>query len=133
MVEAGAHACTDITGFGLMGHLYEMVAASGTCARIFFSQIPILEQVRELASMGLIPAGAYRNLKYLEEKLQWNSSIDETEKLILADPQTSGGLLMAVPGENAAATLEALTAAGVRGIKIGEIINRDQPLIIIED
>ncbi len=133
MVEVGAHACTDITGFGLMGHLYEMVAASGTCARIFFSQIPILEQVRELASMGLIPAGAYRNLKYLEEKLQWNSSIDETEKLILADPQTSGGLLMAVPGENAAATLEALTAAGVRGIKIGEIINREQPLIIIED
>lgn len=133
MLEAGAHACTDITGFGLLGHLYEMVAASNVGARVFLSQIPVLEKVRELASSGLIPSGAYRNLNYLEEKLQWNGSIDETDKLILTDPQTSGGLLMAVPGDKAAATLEALEAEGVTGAKIGEIIDCEQPLIMIAD
>ena len=132
MLEAGAHACTDITGFGLLGHLYEMAAAGSVGARIL-SQIPVLEQVRELASLGLIPTGAYRNLIYLEEKLQWSSSIDETDKLILADPQTSGGLLMAVPGDKAAAVLEALEAEGVTGAQIGEIIDYEKPLIKIED
>jgi selenide,water dikinase len=133
MIEAGAHACTDITGFGLLGHLYEMAAAGSVGARIYLSQIPVLEQVRELASIGLIPAGAYRNLNYLEEKLQWSSSIDETDKLILADPQTSGGLLMAVPGDKAAAVLEALEVEGVTGAQIGEIIDNEKPLIKIED
>lgn len=131
MVEAGAHACTDITGFGLLGHLYEMTAASGVGALINLSQIPVLEQVRELASLGLIPAGAYRNLDYLEKKLQWDSSIDETDKLILTDPQTSGGLLMAIPGEKTAATLAALRDAGVAAAKIGKIISRDEPCITI--
>lgn len=132
MVEAGAHACTDITGFGLLGHLYEMAAAGGVGALISLSQIPVLEQVRELASLGLIPAGAYRNQDYLKKRLQWDSSIGETDKLILTDPQTSGGLLMAVPGEKAADTLAALKAEGVAGAKIGMIVSREEPSITIE-
>lgn len=132
MSEQGVHACTDITGFGLLGHLYEMIAASGVGGRIFLDKVPVLGQARHLAEMGLVPGGAYRNLKYLEEKLRWGSGIESVEKLILADPQTSGGLLMAVPGEKAEAVVAALRAAGINGEVIGEIIEAEDPLIYVE-
>lgn len=131
MSELGASACTDITGFGLLGHLYEMLAASGVGGRIYLKEVPVLEQVRPLASSGMVPAGAYRNLEYLEEWLRWDSSIDDLDKLILADPQTSGGLLIAVPGENAKDAIEALMTAGVAGAKVGEIIESKEPLIYV--
>lgn len=132
MSESGAHACTDVTGFGLLGHLYEMVAASGVGSRIALGKVPVLEQARPLASIGMIPAGAYRNLQYLDERLQWADGIEDVERLILADPQTSGGLLMAIPGEKAEAIIEALLAAGVAGAKIGEIIESKEPLIYVD-
>lgn len=132
MSESGAHACTDVTGFGLLGHLYEMVAASGVGGRIYLGKIPVLEQTFPLASMGMIPAGAYRNLQYLDERLRWADGIEDVERLILADPQTSGGLLMAVPGEKAEAAVEALLAAGVAGARIGEIIESKEPVIFVD-
>lgn len=132
MSEVGVRACTDITGFGLLGHLYEMVAASGAGGRIYLDQVPLLEQARPLAEIGMVPAGAYRNLEYLEQWLRWGSGLDDLDKLILADPQTSGGLLIAVPGEKAGDVIEALMAAGVAGAKIGEIIESKEPLIYVE-
>lgn len=132
MFSLGVSACTDITGFGLLGHLYEMLSASGVSARIYLKNIPVLEPVRNLAEMGLIPGGAYRNLEYLEEWLRWDEEIDETDRLILADPQTSGGLLMAVPGKRADEAVSALWAEGVTGMKIGEIIESELPLIHVE-
>lgn len=132
MIESKASACTDVTGFGLLGHLYEMVAASGVGAKLWLSNIPVLEQARSLAAMGMIPAGAYRNLQYLDQMLKWENSIEEIDRLILADPQTSGGLLIAVPREQAALAVRLLSAAGLNGRKIGEIIESTLPQILIE-
>lgn len=128
----GASSCTDITGFGLLGHLYEMLAASKAGGRIYLKEVPVLEQVRSLASMGIVPEGAYRNLEYLNEWLRWDGSIDEVDKLILADPQTSGGLLMAVSGDKAEEVVGALREEGVAGVKIGEIIESEVPLLHVE-
>ena len=133
MLEAGATACTDITGFGLLGHLYEMISAGNTAARIYFRKVPFLEQAYSLALMGMVPAGAYRNLQYLEKQLRWEANIDDAEKIILADPQTSGGLLMAVPREEARSASEALLKAGVNGAEIGEIVESGAPLIYVAD
>lgn len=132
MSEMGVRACTDITGFGLLGHLYEMVAASGAGSRIYLGKVPLLNQVRTLSEIGMVPAGAYRNLEYLEQWLRWDSSLDDLDKLILADPQTSGGLLIAVPGEKAEDVIEALMTAGVAGAKVGEIIESKEPLIYVD-
>jgi selenide,water dikinase len=132
MSEHRVHACTDITGFGLLGHLSEMITAGGTGSRIFLNQIPVLASTRHLAGMGMVPAGAYRNLQYLEGMLRWDKDIEEVDKLILADPQTSGGLLMAVPGEEAGHVAAALRAAGVYGDIIGEVTASEKPLITVE-
>lgn len=132
MFSLGVSACTDITGFGLLGHLYEMLSASGVGGRIYLKDVPVLEQVRNLAEIGLIPGGAYRNLEYLEEWLRWDEEIDETDRLILADPQTSGGLLMAVSWKRADEAVSALRAVGVTGVKIGEIIESSVPLINVK-
>ncbi len=133
MFSLGVSACTDITGFGLLGHLYEMLSASGVGGRIYLKDVPILEQVRNLAETGLIPGGAYRNLEYLEEWLRWDEEIDETDRLILADPQTSGGLLMAVPRKRADEAVNALRAEGVAGVKIGEIVESSVSLINVKN
>lgn len=132
MSRLGAGACTDITGFGLLGHLYEMLAASKVGGRVFLKEIPVLEQVCSLASMGIVPGGAYRNLEYLKEWLRWDNNIDDVARLILADPQTSGGLLIAVSGDKADETVEALREEGVAGVRIGEIIESDLPQIHVE-
>ncbi|OPX88360.1 MAG: Selenide, water dikinase [Pelotomaculum sp. PtaB.Bin104] len=132
MIESGASACTDVTGFGLLGHLYEMVSAAGVGAKLQLSKIPVLSQTRSLAAMGMVPAGAYRNLQYLEQMLKWENGIDEVDRLILADPQTSGGLLIAVSRERAETARQLFTAAGLSGCEIGEIIESTAPQILIE-
>jgi selenide,water dikinase len=132
MSALGASACTDITGFGLLGHLYEMLAASGVGGRVYLKEVPVLEQVRSLASMGIVPEGAYRNMEYLEEWLRWDESIDDIDRLILTDPQTSGGLLMSFSRDKADEVIKALLEEGVTGVKIGEIIDSELPLIHVE-
>lgn len=132
MFSLGVSACTDITGFGLLGHLYEMLSASGVGGLVYLKDVPVLEQVRSLAEIGLIPGGAYRNLEYLEEWLRWDEDIDETDRLILTDPQTSGGLLMAVSRKRADEAVSALRAEGVTGVKIGEIVESSVPLINVK-
>lgn len=131
MSEIGVRACTDVTGFGLLGHLYEMIAASGTGSRIYLEKVPLLNQARALAAIGMAPAGAYRNLEYLERWLRWESDLDDLDKLILADPQTSGGLLIAVPTEKADHFIALLLETGVPGALIGEVIEASEPVIRI--
>lgn len=101
MAEVGARACTDITGFGLLGHLYGMTRASGVGARIKLSNLPVLPEVWELAREDCIPGGTRKNYTFLqeEEALRWDPGIDETTRLVVADAQTSGGLLIAVAKE----------------------------------
>jgi selenide,water dikinase len=93
--ELGVNACTDITGFGLLGHLHEMMKASGLKADIFTENIPVLNSVWHCLDQGMVPGGTLANLEYLEKYLESFCSLDW--KLILGDAQTSGGLLLSVP------------------------------------
>jgi len=91
------NAFTDITGFGLLWHLKEMMEASGVGSIIYSSKVPIIEGVYELATAGAIPGGTRNNLDYVSENVKWDENIPEITKLILCDAQTSGGLLIAIP------------------------------------
>lgn len=93
-------ACTDITGFGLMGHAYEMASASDVTLKLFKEKIPFIEEAKEYAEMGLIPEGSYNNRRYLEGKYKL-IDVEEWIEDILFDPQTSGGLLFACPKDEA--------------------------------
>lgn len=119
------HACTDVTGFGLLGHLHEMVVASGVSARLHRDQIPLVPGSAEFANMGIIPEGAYTNRKFYSQWLQNKSGgHDDALEMLLVDPQTSGGLLIAAPPEAIEAIVQCLRrmayplACGV----IGEIV-----------
>ena len=123
MVREGVSACTDITGFGLLGHLREMAEGSGVGARVFLSRVPVLKEAWEFARMGLVPGGTCRNLSSLEGVVAWDGSIPDEAKSVLADAQTSGGLLMAVPRGKSQRLLAALHAAGVADAAIiGEVL-----------
>lgn len=95
--KVGIHACTDITGFGLLGHAYEMAEGSSTTIEIWSDLLPIIRESIELAKDGIIPAGAYNNRKHLEGKVLFKNRPDQYLEDIMFDPQTSGGLLFAVP------------------------------------
>lgn len=104
---AAVHAATDVTGFGLLGHLGEMLKASGVAAQLAFDRVPLLSGARELAGRGIVPGGTSRNLEGIEG-VRWDDSLIESDQLLLADAQTSGGLLLAVPPERHAALLDLL-------------------------
>jgi selenide,water dikinase len=98
MVEAGAHAGTDITGYGLLGHLREMLLASGVGARLNLAAIPVMDGVRQLCEQGFYPGGSVRNLDSIRPFVE--GAVDEADLRVMADAQTSGGLLMSVsPGQ----------------------------------
>ncbi|HSD65417.1 MAG TPA: selenide, water dikinase SelD [Vicinamibacteria bacterium] len=113
MAETGVHACTDVTGFGLLGHLREMAAGSGLDAEVEAGAVPVLEQARELAAADVVPGGTLENLDHVAPFVDWSSGLSRVDRLVLADAQTSGGLLIAVPPERTGALLDALRARGV--------------------
>ena len=116
--DAGVHAGTDVTGFGLLGHLHTMLVASGVSARVRAGAAPLLEGVRDLARDGVVPGGGRRNLAFVEPNLV-AGDLDEAELLVLADPQTSGGLLVAAA--DAARFRDAATRRGVPCHEIGVV------------
>ena len=97
MIAAGANAATDVTGFGLLGHLHSMMKASGTAARVNRSAIPVLPGVLELLEKDVAPGGTHRNIESLEGHLVWDDELPQTDRLLLCDPQTSGGMLISIP------------------------------------
>jgi selenide,water dikinase len=105
--RVGVSAATDVTGFGLIGHLTNMLEASKVAAEIAFDAIPILPHARNLASRGIVPGGTERNLQ-AAEKVEWADNLATTDRYLCVDAQTSGGLLLAVPAENEAALVAAL-------------------------
>jgi selenide,water dikinase len=107
------HACTDITGFGLLGHLYEMASASAVRAELASAALPLLPDAADAAAMGLVPAGAYTNRAYLTA-VSFAEGVLERLRDLCFDPQTSGGLLLALPAGAADGLLAALRQAGVR-------------------
>lgn len=106
--QVGVNACTDITGFGLLGHGYEMAEGSGTTIELWSEVLPIISESIELAKMGIIPAGAYNNRKHLEGKLIFVNKVPQHIEDIMFDPQTSGGLLFSVAESKAAELMKLL-------------------------
>ena len=132
MSEFNISACTDVTGFGLLGHLAEMVCGSGTSARIFSEQVPLMAEALEFANMGLIPAGAYKNREFRESMIEFAPTVPRSRQDVLFDPQTSGGLLISVDGHQADNLVAALKAAGVPvAVRIGEICNGPEEKIYV--
>jgi len=121
MVECGIKGGTDVTGFGLLGHLYEMAAASNLQAEVWASLVPLHPGAEELARQECAPGGAYRNAQYLRDKVHFAPQVAEHLRLLLADPQTSGGLLMAVPKRLAGRVEGQLEIAGVDYAIIGKM------------
>jgi len=105
MEKYPVNACTDVTGFGLLGHLYEMAAASKLSAEVFEKQVPVLPEAREFATANVVPGGTRNNLEYISPHVEWERGISDIDKILLCDAQTSGGLLIALP-ENEAKKLE---------------------------
>ncbi|MFQ6611903.1 MAG: selenide, water dikinase SelD [Fidelibacterota bacterium] len=130
MQKYGVHAATDITGFGLSGHLLEMCRASKISAVIEFDQLTFLPHVRQLVEQGIIPEGTRRNLDYIRPHLQSEDHLTEVEITMVADAQTSGGLLIALPPERAQKFLTELNQQSlVKGFEIGTIIPQKEAII----
>ena len=110
--QAGIHALTDVTGFGLLGHLRGMAAASGVSAQVWNDLVPVLPAAREYVRRGLAPGGTHANLKFLSSWVSYDPEINEFEQLLLCDAQTSGGLLGALPRDCAAQVVRDLRSAG---------------------
>ena len=106
-LRVGVSAATDVTGFGLLGHLGNMLEASKVAAEVYFDNVPILPHARSLAARGVVPGGTERNLEALQH-VEWAPELSATDRYLCVDAQTSGGLLLAVPYENEAALLAAL-------------------------
>ncbi|MEO6953578.1 MAG: selenide, water dikinase SelD [Polyangia bacterium] len=118
MLSVGVHACTDVTGFGLLGHLRNVLAASGVAAVIERDRVPFIPAARRYAAAGIVPGGTHANHRFLAEWVDWGKT-DQTTQLLLADAQTSGGLLIATPDDDA--LLDALARHGVTGAVVGRV------------
>ena len=118
MVSVGVSACTDVTGFGFLGHLYEMVKFSGVSAEIDSSAFKLLPGAKEYASMGLLPAATYDNVDYVGDAVEFPEGFDEDLKMLFFDPQTSGGLLISVPEGKLTELLSELQKRGERWIQV---------------
>ena len=130
MKEFRVHACTDVTGFGLLGHLKEVTVASGVNAEIKINQVPLFENAEELARTGAVPGGTENNLSYLTDWIEWPDGISNSIKLILCDAQTSGGLLISVHPDDADELLRKLHQAEIKMARIiGTIIEKGKGII----
>jgi selenide, water dikinase len=113
MLAVGVHAATDVTGFGLLGHLHSLLRASGVGATLESARIPVLAGARELLARGAVPGGTIRNLESVRDAVRFAAAIPEGERLLLADAQTSGGLLLALPLERVERLQQALAREGL--------------------
>ena len=132
MVKHEAHAATDVTGYGLLGHVYEMAEGSGTTIRLFADKLPLLPQALELADAGMIPGGANDNRDFLSDKVRVADEVPENYRRVAFDPQTSGGLLIAIDAGRADEFRTALEAQGLPGQPIGEVEERSDTFVILE-
>lgn len=118
------HACTDITGFGLLGHSFEMAEGSGVTIRLHGKALPLMDEALDMAEMGIIPSGAYRNMDYVKPHLAVLPSAQQALLDLAADPQTSGGLLVALPREQAERLLSLLRPFAPWSAIVGEVSAR---------
>ncbi|VTT97121.1 segregation protein b : Selenide, water dikinase OS=Chloracidobacterium thermophilum (strain B) GN=selD PE=3 SV=1: AIRS: AIRS_C [Gemmataceae bacterium] len=112
LAQFDVHALTDVTGFGLLGHLRNVTAASGVTAEVWADAVPVIEAAREYAAASIVPGGTRANLRFLNDWVDWDADVTPEQQLLLCDAQTSGGLLAAVPAAQAQDAVAALTSAG---------------------
>jgi selenide, water dikinase len=129
-VAAGVHAATDITGFGLLGHLADLCLASGVSAVVDARHVPILPGARATALAGFVPGGTNKNLAHLDDRVRWEGDTFETWRLLLADPQTSGGLLVAMGPERVGQFRHAIGTEGVAVI-VGRVTRQGDALVTV--
>ena len=135
MLEAGVSTATDITGFGLVGHLNEVLSASGCRARIHAGRVPFFDDAVRLVKKSIAPGGTFGNLKMYAPNTTYSGDVPEYEKILLNDAQTSGGLLIFVPGEKKETLVSALQKEGILAAHIGDVLDagvRDGKRIIVE-
>ena len=125
------HACTDITGFGLIGHAAGMANASGATIRLRAGAVPVFPAARAVAEQDIFPMGS-KNPAIYGPAVAWKVRLSEPERLVLFDPQTSGGLLVAVPGAEAAGALAALRKACPEAALVGEVVSRGNTSVEVE-
>jgi selenide,water dikinase len=125
MQKVGVNACTDITGFGLLGHSCELANGSGVEIVIDSNKVPMMKMVLELIEKEAVPGGAYSNMRYFEKWVAFDDTISKTKRIALFDPQTSGGLLISVPEEKAQSLLESLHSNNVEWAQvIGRVVEK---------
>jgi selenide,water dikinase len=132
MADFDVSACTDVTGFGLLGHLAEMVMGSNCSARIDSEKVPVIAKALEFANMGFIPAGAYKNRGFREQMIVFAENVPRTLQDLLFDPQTSGGLLISVSDVHSGELVSAMRGGGIADATlIGDIIEGPEEKIWI--
>ena len=132
MVQYDVHSCTDVTGFALLGHSFEMAQGSNCTIHIQAENVPYHPEALELASMGFIPAGAYRNREYAQAGVAVRGNISRAMEDILYDPQTSGGLLFAIAAKEAESCLSQLRRSIPEAAIIGYVTEKEDACIILE-
>jgi len=132
MLRFDTHAATDITGFGLLGHAYEVAGASNVTIRLRAASLPLLDEATAMAEAGMIPGGANDNRKYLEDKVRVDSSVDPNIDRVAHDPQTSGGLLIVVAANDANDLQTQLAEADLPHEPIGQVEPRGESAVILQ-
>jgi len=122
-------AATDVTGYGFLGHLMEMMIASNTSAIVDYSVVPLMDGVSELAATGIFPGGSGANLLYVDQNAVWDEALSLEQKKIICDAQTSGGLIISVNKNNAAKLESALRERKVAICRVGEVTKRESWLV----
>lgn len=131
MLEHGVHSATDITGYGLMGHAFEMAKASGVSIEFYSDKLPIIEGAKEMAARGILTGGAEANREFVDGKISFPNNLDKNLEHVLFDPQTSGGLLIAIPSNRADEFSAALKQNGIYHEPVGQVASSQMfPLAI---
>ena len=126
------NACTDITGYGLIGHLHEICESSNLTSKIYYQKIPFIEQVESLARDGIVPGGSKNNLDFFNANISFDNGIKNHQKLMVADAQTSGGLLISVPKKNSKNLLDTLNQnSKFKSTIIGELMDKQEKTIFV--
>ena len=125
------HACTDVTGFGLVGHASEMAKGSDVTIELFSKDIPIIEAAIDFAKMGIIPSGAYNNLAFVKDDVQFADSVPQHIQDLLVDPITSGGLLISLPEEKAYELVEKLKGVTICNAIVGRVVKKQEKAIVV--
>ncbi len=132
MTEIGVNSATDVTGFGLLGHLSEMCEASNISAKIDYHALPFLPTIKKLAEQGVVPGGTKRNLKFVKDKVQFGEQLTDIDKLLLADAQTSGGLLISLSAEKAEKYITKFNElSDIKAAIVGKIIEKSDNTILV--